>query len=443
MERKGRFWHKFAALVLALSLLIPVLAACGGEEKAPTLTPTVTRTATPTATATPTSTTMPTVRPTATQTATPTATPTATIAPTSTPTATPAKEPVKFGVLSTWTGPAGISGTLVDGVIALTEAQLKDRGGILGGRSIKFVKYDDGGVVANNMAGFRKLVLDDQVSLVLYGGATSATLVAASDVAQELKVPHFTPGGTPLDLTQRFYTIRGSYSYANVNDMTGKFILEQLKPKKVALLAVDESSIHDVISDLKTRLQAAGVQIVSEQYVAFDAIDYSPYLTKIKYANPDVLIADFTAEATYLSIFKQVEGLGGWGSIKFVAGMPASASLKVAPLPTAQGTYHWVIWAPGLPIPSAKKFEDDFTKVLGRAPGTTDAIMYNPIWTAIHAVELADSTDPQKIAQAARSGNVQWDSPCGPLRILPNGETTLTGYVSIVKDGKFVMITSQ
>ena len=155
---KRSLWHKFIALALALVLIVPILVACGKEkEKTPTTTPPPT--------------------------ATPGPTPTATATSTATPTPTPAG-PVKIGAIMAWSGPMAISGMLVDPVIAVVEEQVKNMGGILGGREVKFVRGDDRGTVADAVGQAKKLTLDDKVSILTLGGESMAQFTAVADVAE-------------------------------------------------------------------------------------------------------------------------------------------------------------------------------------------------------------------------------------------------------------------
>src|SRR4030042_3338671 len=123
MQWRNGLWCRFVAVVLALMLMLSVLAACGGggEEDEPfTSSPTSTATVVPTAIH----------APTATATATPVVTPTPT-----------SGEPVKIGAICSWSGPAAMSGTYyADNIIKLVEKQVKDMGGILGGREINVSK---------------------------------------------------------------------------------------------------------------------------------------------------------------------------------------------------------------------------------------------------------------------------------------------------------------
>ena len=106
MSRKRCVRWKITVLVLVLSLVIPVLAACDDDddEKAPTV-------------------------PASNQTAVPITTVPDGL------TETPANtDPIKIGAMTAWSGPAAIAGLMADEIIEVVNYQLEKRGGILGGR---------------------------------------------------------------------------------------------------------------------------------------------------------------------------------------------------------------------------------------------------------------------------------------------------------------------
>jgi len=65
-----------------------------------------------------------------------------------------------------------MAGVLADQIIALVEEQVKNMGGILGGREVKFVRGDDRGTVPESVAQATKLALDDEVSIITLGGTS-------------------------------------------------------------------------------------------------------------------------------------------------------------------------------------------------------------------------------------------------------------------------------
>ncbi|MDD5094830.1 MAG: ABC transporter substrate-binding protein [Dehalococcoidia bacterium] len=416
---KLSFWNKSVILFLILILMIPVLAACGDDDETPTPPVTTSSATTPVKTA-----------------------PAVTTPATTTPTIS--KEPVNIGILTSWSGAAAKAGNLVDRVLKIIDKQLADRGGLnVDGvmRPVKWYKQDDNTQVADAVAGYKKLVLQG-VSAVFIGGATAAALTATSDVAEETKVPLFSVGSTPVDLSNRPYTIRCAYTNAtDIATMVSDFVLKEFKPETVGLLMANMQDIRARSSLIKQRLEAAGVKVVYEQYPEVNTTDFSSLLTGIRQKNPDVLIGDGGADTFYVNVFKQIPGLGGWGDIKFVSNSVTSSGPALNEK-GADGTYHWILWMPGLPFPGSKVFEDAWKAQYSERPTSGDIVMYQTIWVGLKAIEMAGSDKPEDIQKAVRSGNFVWeDAPGGSFHINADGTHNNVGQMVLFKDGVLVPVT--
>jgi len=412
---KRSLWYKFIALALALVLIVPILAACGKEkEKTPTPTPTTTVTPGPTPTATPEL--------------------------TATPSATPA-EPVKIGAIIPWSGPMAMSGVLVDQIIALVEGQVKDMGGILGGREVKFIRGDDRGMVAESVAQAKKLVLEGKVTILTLGGISAAHFTAVADIAEELKVPY-------VALSTIYGLALGKYKYSAclythepAIARIANFLIDVVKPKTVAFLAYNAEDSRSFLNGaegvvgVKDRLKAKGIDIIYEENFPQDTMDFSPYLTKTKYLKPDILVSLLNGAGQAVTINQQIMELGGWGSMKYYSATEVGTTKAAVTMPSAVGTYTSVLWLAGSDEPGMKAFEDAFTQKYGRLPDPALTYFYNCFWTAIKAIELAGTDDPGKVAEALRSGNLEWDSAWGPLRIPPDGRGVPTMMVAQVQEG--------
>jgi len=418
---KRSLWCKFIALGLALVLIVPILAACGKEkEKTPAPTPT------------------PTVTPGPTLTATPGPTPTATATSTATPTPTPAG-PVKIGAITAWSGSAAISGiAYADPIIKLVEKQVKDMGGILGGREVNVIRYDNRASVAEAIAGARKLVDDDKVSALVWGGISGAEVRAVTDFAEENKVL-FVAFQLRKGLYEGEFSVSAAPTIQVFAEQWVSFTTNVLKPKTVAFLGFDLTDSHDRIRDCKPGFEAAGIKTVYEEYCPIDTQDFMPYLTKIKYANPGVLIVDVTITAAVQTIAKQIMELGGWGDIKVLTNPVGADAVR---LPGAQGWYVTVMWHPELSYPGSVKFQQEYQAMHGRMPSPTQVYFYDCLWTAIYAIELAGTdTDLAAIARAARSGNLEWETPMGRARYSPDGFPNVNLSLVQIQEGKIVPVT--
>ncbi|MDD5093924.1 MAG: ABC transporter substrate-binding protein [Dehalococcoidia bacterium] len=418
MRSRSTLLYKLAALVMVLVLIVPILAACGDDDEEETATPVAT---TPAKT-----------------------TPAATTPAATTPAPTVSKEPIKIGVMLPYSGQGAVASTIAEMGMKVVKKELAEKGGInVGGviRPIEWVTCDTKTQVAECKVCFNKLALQEKVSAIIYGGATGAEFIADVDFAQEAKVPFFSMGASPKDLSTYPYTIRAIYPAAiDASKMTAEFVVSNFKPKTVALLGLDDQNVRERQSAVKAILTAAGIKVVYEQYAAAGSLDYSPFLTRIRMENPDVLVADLSGGDSYTAIFKQMPELGGWGNIKVICPTASSSSANSLKQTGAEGSYHWLMWMAGSGTPESVKFEQVFAAENGRAPAASDFMMYGPPEVALRTIELAGSDKPEDIQKAMRSGKVVWNSPAGLLTIYADGSPSLAGQIVQFTGGKLVPV---
>jgi ABC-type branched-subunit amino acid transport system substrate-binding protein len=218
-------WLLFFTAIILLVLLVP---ACGGGDEETTSTPT----STSIATATPTNT--------STSNATPT--------PTTTPTATPSStQPVKIGAINSWSGPAAISGvSLCDPVIKLIEKQVKDQGGILGGREVNMVRFDNRGSVAEAVAGANKLMTDDKVSVLTIGGISGAEMEAVAQFAEKNKIL-FIGLGAIDNAEGKSFQLSGTVGYKELVGSAVNLAKKVIKPATVAFLVTINKTLEGLV----------------------------------------------------------------------------------------------------------------------------------------------------------------------------------------------------
>jgi branched-chain amino acid transport system substrate-binding protein len=312
---------------------------------------------------------------------------------------------------------------MADPVIKLVEKQVKDQGGILGGRNVKVVRYDNRASVAEAQAGVKKLYYDDKVSAITIGGVSGAEFSAVAQACEDIQILYVSIAHVE-ELAKYKFTVNATVQ-ADVNRaVTLRFINNVLKPKTAAFFGSDDSSAHSNMAFMSEQLEVAGTKNVYLQYCPIDTNDFSSYLTKIKFENPDLLYLYSGSNEFNIGVAKQMMELGGWGAIKVVA---TAAGENAKNQPGAQGWYMFANWAPGLDYPGMTKFQNDFQTVNGRTPSSNQIYYYNSLWTAIYAVELAGTdTDRVAIAQAARSGKLEWDTPMGHAKFQPDGTSGLS-----------------
>jgi len=411
MSKRISLRYKIVALVLALVLIVPILAACGGDNEEKTTTPVAT---TPVKT-----------------------TPVAT-----TPAITKSDKPVKIGVLIDYSGPAAQSGWLADGTIGFANWYFNEKqGGIQVGdvrRPVEFRKYDTKSEMGLTAAAALKAVNDGCVAVTL-GGVSLQFGLAVADVTDPAKVLFSTFLDDPAFATNYKYVAISFFNKDRRIAFTAKTAVEGLKAKTVGILCMDLELERTVVTGLKQQIKALdpNVKIVSEQYYPIDLKDFSPLLTRLKYEKPDVLIMDVN-EAAATAIAQQIMELGGWGGMQVVGYAEGTYFKGIEKSPGAEGWIIPLMYLNGQGSPAAIAFSKDWAAKCESDPGWCKTysptgsvplpnypVMYNPLLTAVKAIELAGTDDRIKVSEAARSGKLEFDSPLGPVKIGTNGRSDL------------------
>jgi branched-chain amino acid transport system substrate-binding protein len=282
----------------------------------------------------------------------------------------------------------------------------------------------------------RQALYEDEAAAVLWGGFTGADVNAILGFCEENELPFFFWGSIPFDICDKKFASRNSLAIDSMMTIADD-TMQLLNPSTVAGLAYDTSDGQLFMSGWLEKFRVAGVEVLYEEYYPVDTIDFTPYLTKIKSLNPDLLMIISSNEG-YIAIAKQMYGLGGLPNTKVMADPPAETSMSEE---GAQGWYYRALWYPGIDTPGGKKLEDDYYTLYSSKPISYIAYYYNCVWSAIKAIELAGTTDRIKVAEAIHSGNLVWEAPPGTFHFNECGEPGhLPGrYIQIV-DRKLVPV---
>jgi branched-chain amino acid transport system substrate-binding protein len=336
-----------------------------------------------------------------------------------------------------WSGAGAISGAMfADPCMDIVKDQVKESGGILGGREVEFVKFDDRSVVAETVAGVTKFASDNSIAAVLYGGTSVAQMVAAAETAESSKTPYFCymlsfPKDMKLSYTVGVHIDEYTYKMPMMMDLA-----EKLGAKKIAFLTLEGTDSRDVIAAYTQEAKTRGMTVVYNEFFDPSTVDFSSFLTKIKYADPDVFFFLPYRTDYVTTVLKQIQELGGLGHTQVIS--PHSAVATAAGKPGSEGVIVWVPWMPGLQNAAGQYLEQSAMKILGKLPNLNIIYFYNATWTAIYAIELAGSTDREAIAKAAHSGNLTWDSPSGRVTVPPDGRASIQGFMVKIQGGKLV-----
>ncbi|MDR2461299.1 MAG: branched-chain amino acid ABC transporter substrate-binding protein [Deltaproteobacteria bacterium] len=196
--------------------------------------------------------------------------------------------PIKIGVMGPNTGSWASEGQDMLNVVVILADEINSAGGI-NGRKVEIVSADDGGDPKTAVLAAQQLYAEGVVAVV--GTYGSNVTEATQDIYDEAGIVQVATGSTAIRLTEKGLTL--FFRTCPRDDEQGRVLARYVKElgfKKVAVVH-DNTSYSKGLAD-ETRQLFADIGVTE---VFYDAIipgdrDFTATLTKIKAAEPDVII---------------------------------------------------------------------------------------------------------------------------------------------------------
>ena len=346
---------------------------------------------------------------------------------------------IRFGFAAPLTGPQSHYGEDMQNGLTLAIEEANKKGIEVGGSKAKFVlvSKDDQADPRVGVQVAQQLV-DEDVAGIL-GHFNSGTSIPASRVYHDAGLPQISMATSPEYTLQNYETtFRMMTSDTQQGSAVGKFIVEKLNGKKVALIDDRTAYGQGLADEVEKAVKAAGGTIVRREYTTDKANDFTSILTNIKAAAPDaIFFGGLDAQSGPMK--RQIATLGIKAPLVSGEMTRSDTFIKLAG-DAANGTYASLA---GVPLPNmaaGKDFEAAYQARFKKAPGVYAPYAYDGAWNMISAIEKANSADPAKympeLAKLNRKGatseHIAYDKK-GDLK-----EISVTVYE--VKNGKWEMV---
>lgn len=345
-------------------------------------------------------------------------------------------ETIKIGCLLDTTGglaPMGVR--ILDGA-RLAVDEINAAGGVLG-KQVELVEEDGATDAATGFDGVKKMVEIDGVQVIAGPMITGASLLSIP-YAKEHKVPLITPSATGIPLSEMEGT-EWFFRTCLRDDAQGLVLADVIVDKgydKLATIVMDNTYGKGLETAIVDRLDAVGWEGEHVVSIHFSeaALDYRTELQQIKDANPDaVFLVSYCDDG--IIVFKQSSDLGldemawlgcdgNYGSGLFAD--PKSAEFMEKAIVAGTRT----VGAGGMYDRFAAAYQDKY----GEAPQVYCDTMYDAVWAAAKAIELAGVYDGEAIRVALTE--LQFDGATGPIAFDEMGDRTCGMFEiwEVVKD---------
>ena len=355
----------------------------------------------------------------------------------------PSGEPIKIGASVSTTGSNGRTGLYQQEAFQLWESQKNASGGLLG-RPVRFIIYDDQSDPTTGARLYERLLNEDKVDLVL-GPYSSSVTQAVTQITERGKFPLLAAGASASDIWKRNYRyVFGVYSIAE--DYFKSIVLE-IAPaqgyKTAAVIYEDTLFPTSTALGAVEHLKTAGIQVVVEEKYPAKATDVSSVLTKVRDANPDMLIGgSYLPDAVLIS--RQSKELGvnpklfafsvGAAQPDFAEGLGADANFVLGPS----------MWEPEIETPGNRAFVEEYrAKFPGRDPDYHSATGYSACQVLEAAVTAAGSLDREAIREQLVSLQMETVLP-GKYQVTEQGQ--MIGHIPLTvqwQNGAKVIVTPE
>ncbi|OZI76060.1 branched-chain amino acid ABC transporter substrate-binding protein [Bordetella genomosp. 2] len=348
-------------------------------------------------------------------------------------------EEIKLGFAAPLTGPQSHYGEDMQNGLTMALEEANKKGIKVDGEVAKFVlvSRDDQADPRAAVQVAQQLV-DEDVDGIL-GHFNSGTTIPASRVYNEAGLPQIAMATSP-EYTNQGYdtTFRMMTSDTQQGAAVGKFIVENLKAKKVAIIDDRTAYGQGLADEVEKAVKKAGGEIVRREYTTDKANDFTSILTNIKAAGPDAIFYG-GLDAQSGPMKRQLVRLGLKAPLVSGEMTRSDTFIKLAG-DAADGTYASLAGVPLEKMAAGKDFAQRYEARFKKAPGVYAPYAYDGAWNMITAIEQAGSADPQdylpKLAQLERKGatseHIAYDAK-GDLK-----EISVTIYE--VKNGKWEMV---
>ncbi|HIC42219.1 MAG TPA: urea ABC transporter substrate-binding protein [Pelagibacterales bacterium] len=334
-----------------------------------------------------------------------------------------AADPIKLGILEDETGNFSIAVIPKIHAYELAVKEINEKGGVLG-RPLEIIHYDTQSDNTRFQEFARRLIKKDKVD-VIFGGFSSASREAIRPIMDKNKQLYFYNNQYEGGVCDSNVFVTGAVPEQQFSTLV-PWMMEKYG-KNVYNIAADYNFGQISAEWVRQIVKENGGTMVGEEFIPLSVSQFSQTIQKIQKAKPDVLMT-LLVGAKQASFYEQQAAAG--------LGIPMATSINVGQAyehrrfkpPALENMYvtvnyieevHEVIKS-GKFHDKSKDFVRRFHELYPNEPyiNMESANAYNAINLYAKAVELAGTTDMEKVRRALETG-ISFDGPSGVVKIDP------------------------
>lgn len=323
-------------------------------------------------------------------------------------------EPIRVGIPLPLTGPKAAFGEIKRNAYQMAVEAINAAGGV-NGSPLSIIIRDTAGEPEAAASVAEELINVDRVAM-LAGGYSSACSLAIAGVAQRYGVPYLIDSAAADAITQQgwewVFRINPPASLF-AQGLTG-FFAAVVQPGSMAIVHEHSDYGSSVARAMRDWCRQAGISVPVYQGYEPGALDFTPILSQIKDAEPDVVyLVSYLMDASLIMRQARAQGVaprlfagGGGGFV--LPELIGNAGAAVENVVTA------ALWCPSLGYPGAAEFAETYRARYGGYPTYHAAESHAALNVVADALERAASSDPERLRVAL--SDTELITVFGPVR---------------------------
>ena len=351
-----------------------------------------------------------------------------------------AKPPVRIAAINPLSGAGAFDGQLaLEGMQAMV-AVINANGGVLGGRQLQLVTYDDKGSPEEGVSAAKRAIEQDKVDLIV-GGWFSAVALGQKEVTRD-KIIHMVTSSQHPKVTEEGHNLlfRLNATSTMMSDRYARFICENIKPKSVAFITINDDYGRLEVDNYKKLLSACNIEIKGNEFYNRTDTDFSTALTKLRSQTPDAIYVSAINTSQGATIYRQLRQSGHRGTIIASAGNMNPKLVELSG-PALEGVYSISLFSPESQRPMSRRWIEQYGKMFKNEPSFIGSLGAQAVEVLAGAIEKAgDPRAYDKIATAIRGQ--KWNTLLGDVNFTDKGQAMQSIYLVQVKDKKIIAVNN-
>jgi branched-chain amino acid transport system substrate-binding protein len=341
-----------------------------------------------------------------------------------------AQDTLKIGVILPLTGPNAMIGQEEKRGINMAIEKINAAGGALK-KKVELIIEDNRGDPTVIVSAAEKLITRDKV-VALTGGYSSVESLALLAAMKKYEPVTVWQGGGAVKMDQMYGKERWFFMLhprspdyqRNIADFLNSI---QPKPKRIALAYEDTSYGVDHSKVAKGYLTELGFELVTFEPFKSGTLDFSPLLTKIKGAKPEIFYWVGYAGDSIL-ITKQAKELGFTPKMLLDTVGVGFPEYRDSLKKDSEYVCGIEVWAPSTKFAASTQYPQFFPKTedwvaeyqkrYNREPNYWSIISYVSLFTLTNAINKAGTTDKEKLITALEATDTM--TPMGHMKFFKN-----------------------